>query len=191
MSYSRHRQVSRGFTLIELIITIALVAVILGLGVPSLTGMLRDNAIVAITNELVADLQFARSEAIKRNQPVSICRANTAQTACVADALWENGWLVFPESVTVNGQLDAGETIIRTHNGVTEGGATIRVPSTAVNLAGAVVFQTDGVPMNGAGASLRGNLRICDGGDLGSARAVAISRSGNVRAQRGAVTACP
>jgi len=156
MSSPRHRLASRGFTLIELIITIALVAVILGIGVPSLTSMLRDNAIVAITNELVADLQFARSEAIKRNQPVAICRANAALDGCVADASWENGWIVFPESAgAANGTLDAGETVIRTHNGVTAGDATIRVPGNATNLAGVVIFQSDGVPMNAVGQSLR------------------------------------
>jgi len=192
MSTPRHRHAPRGFTLIELIITIALVAVLLGIGVPSLTGMLRDNAIVAITNELVADLQFARSEAIKRNQPVTICRANAALDGCVADANWESGWIVFPEAAgAANGALDAGETVIRTHNGVTAGDATIRVPGDALNLAGAVVFQSDGVPANATGQSLRGSLRICDGGHLDSAREVAISRSGNVRAQRGTVTACP
>lgn len=182
---------SRGFTLIELIITIALVAVLLGIGVPSLSNFLRDNAIVAITNELIADLQFARSEAIKRNQPVSVCRANTAGNACGTNAEWENGWLVFVETAgAANGAINAGEPIIRRHSGVSTGNATIRVAG-ATNLSTSLTFQSDGVPQNASGQSVRGTFRICDSGDTASARGVVLARSGNVRAKRGGVEACP
>jgi type IV fimbrial biogenesis protein FimT len=155
-----------------------------------MSSFLRDNAIVALTNELVADLQFARSEAIKRNQPVSVCRANASFNGCGADANWENGWIVFEETAgNANGAVDAGEDIIRRHNGTSVGGATIRVVD-AANLDTELVFQSDGVPVSETGQSLRGTFRICDNGDTDSARGVIIARSGNVRAQRGGFASC-
>jgi len=92
---------SAGFTLLELIITIALLAIVLGLGVPSMLAAIQNTRITAQANELVTAFQLARSEAIKRGQPVSICGSNTAGGAvaptCSNDA-WSQGWIVFVDN---------------------------------------------------------------------------------------------
>lgn len=64
----------RGFTLIELIVTIAILAILLGLAAPSFRDLIENNRTATRTNDLVAALNFARSEAIKRGVDVSLCR---------------------------------------------------------------------------------------------------------------------
>jgi type IV fimbrial biogenesis protein FimT len=85
---------TRGFTLIELMVTIAILAIAISLAAPSFSSMLRDNRIATISSELQAALQFARSEAIKRRLNVVVCRRNALGTACENGTDWGAGWLV-------------------------------------------------------------------------------------------------
>ena len=68
----------RGFTLLELMITVAVLAILLSLGVPSFAETIRNNRVAAQTNELVTALSLARSEASKRGMPVSVCAGAAA-----------------------------------------------------------------------------------------------------------------
>lgn len=84
-----------GFTLIEILVTIAIAAILAGVAVPSLSGFLRNVKLNSISASLVASLQQARSEAIKLNQVVLVCPSNTTKTDCAATTDWgANGWLV-------------------------------------------------------------------------------------------------
>jgi type IV fimbrial biogenesis protein FimT len=87
-----------GFTLIELMVTISLIAILLALAVPSLQNLVRKAQLRSTTQELAAALVYARSEAIKRGLPVTMCKsANPEATSpsCSTDASWQTGWLVF------------------------------------------------------------------------------------------------
>ena len=84
----------KGFTLIELMVTLAVLAIVLGLAVPSFSSMLQDNRASSMGAELQGALQVARSEAVKRRQSVIICRSNAAGTACEHGEDWSGGWLV-------------------------------------------------------------------------------------------------
>jgi type IV fimbrial biogenesis protein FimT len=90
----------RGFTLIELLIGIAIVAVMTAVAVPSYRYITTKNSIASANNALLGDFMFARSEAIKRGQTVSLCAWQTSATvprphACGTD--WAMGWLVFAD----------------------------------------------------------------------------------------------
>ena len=74
-----------GFTLVELMVTIAIAAILLGLGVPSFRTLIENNRIAAASNDVVTGLQFARSEAVKRALLVSFC-GTTNQSTCDAAA---------------------------------------------------------------------------------------------------------
>lgn len=84
----------RGFTLVELMITIAIMVVVLTVAIPSFLSTIQNNRITTLTNDLVGALNLARSEAIKRGVSVSVCAASDQNfTACGSD--WTNGWFVF------------------------------------------------------------------------------------------------
>ena len=102
-----------GFTLIELLIGIAVLAVLLGIGVPSFQETIRTNRVAAITNDMVAAMQFARSEAVRRGQQAEVCPPNDPlnPTACGAD--WNNGWIVVSGGAVIRvwPQLRAGANV--------------------------------------------------------------------------------
>lgn len=81
-----------GFTLIELLMTITIAALVLTFGVPSFQEISRNNRLTAQANDLIGALNLARSEAIKRRAPVSVC-SSTDQETCT-DSNWEGGWIV-------------------------------------------------------------------------------------------------
>jgi prepilin-type N-terminal cleavage/methylation domain-containing protein len=71
---TQKRRFEGGFTLIELMITLIVAGILLGIGVPSFNSFVKNNRIVSQSNELLADLTFARSEALKRSRDVHICK---------------------------------------------------------------------------------------------------------------------
>ena len=81
----------QGFNLLELMTAVAVLGILLGLGVPSFTQMIRNNRVVANTNELVVALSAARSEAVKRGLPTSVCARNAA-TSDVCRTGTANNW---------------------------------------------------------------------------------------------------
>lgn len=87
-----------GFTLIELMVTLAIVTVLLVLAVPSLEDATLNTQLRAQSNALLASLQLARSEAIKRNARVVVCKTadwTATDAACDTAGGWEQGWIVF------------------------------------------------------------------------------------------------
>ena len=98
----------RGFTLIELMITLAIAAILLTVGVPSFQEMMRNNRAATQANEILTALNFARSEAVKRGQNVLLC-PSTNQTTCSGEN-WAVGWLVFAD-LNNNGTANAGEVL--------------------------------------------------------------------------------
>jgi type IV fimbrial biogenesis protein FimT len=82
------------FTLIELMVTLLVLAILFGAAVPSFREFTRNNRVIAAQNNLVTAMSLARSEAIRRSSDVVVCASNAANTACSAGADWVNGWLV-------------------------------------------------------------------------------------------------
>ena len=83
----------RGFTLVELMITLVVVGILLSLAVPSFNDAALGSKLTGFANDLVASAQTARSEAIKRNAAVTMCRS-TDGTSCAASGGWEAGWIL-------------------------------------------------------------------------------------------------
>src|SRR5262245_55462328 len=88
-----------GFTLLELMAAVAVFAVLLGVGVPAFTDVIRNNQISTASSDLVSALALARSEAMKRGVRVSICAAATQDTCATGEAAknWSTGWIVFTD----------------------------------------------------------------------------------------------
>ena len=84
---------ARGFTLIEMLITLVVAAILLGLAIPSYNDAVLGSRVSNLANDLIASIQLARGEAIKRNAPVTLCRSANGTTCAVAGS-WEQGWIV-------------------------------------------------------------------------------------------------
>jgi len=103
----------RGFTLIELIITLVVGAILLGLGVPSFLQFVQANRINGELGELTSAINIARSEAAKKAGIVRVCARNG--DACSGNAAdWRNGWIAFYDK-DGDGVIDADEEILIDH----------------------------------------------------------------------------
>lgn len=112
-----------GFTLIELMLTIAVAAILLGVGIPSFSNMIETNRRTAVVNGLVTDIHAARAEAMARNVDVVLCRGNgnDASPGCTTGAEWSSGWLAFVDADD-DGTFDSGtEDIIAVQSRIPNG----------------------------------------------------------------------
>lgn len=110
---------STGFTLVEALSVIAILAVIMAIGVPSYRSVTTSSRVSTEVNTLLGDLQFARSQALKQGQPVTAC-VSVAGATCSSSTLWQSGWIVFSDP-NANGTVDAGETVWRVQRAITSG----------------------------------------------------------------------
>ena len=85
-----------GFTLVELLISIVLLAILLALAVPSFQSFVKNNRVTAQTNGLVSAIQMARSEALKRGTNSVICASDDGET-CTGNGTWASGWIVWSD----------------------------------------------------------------------------------------------
>ena len=101
-----------GFTLIELVITVTVIGIIAAIAVPAMTTFMESNRLTALTNELIADINLSRSEAIKRGVQTAICGSPTSPS-CAGGTSWNGGWLVFVDADN-NGAWSANDIEIKT-----------------------------------------------------------------------------
>lgn len=191
---------STGFTLTELMITLAIVGVLLAVGVPSLKTFMQSNQLIAATNELLSALHVARSEAIKLNSRVSICESSNG-TTCSGTGDWSNGWIVF---VDAGGNLSntglpcaAANTdcLLRVHGAIADNKLSLSGVDANANAINSFTFTARGMPKNTAGISESGVFSVCsfdDSNNVIGSRAVVLSLSGRVRVtDNAAVISCP
>lgn len=102
---------ARGFTMTELLVSLTIVAILVGIGVPSYQNVTTSNRVSTEINALLYDIQFARAEAIKQGTPVSVCASWDGQH-CLGFPWYSGGWIVF-EDRNASGTVDAGEAVLR------------------------------------------------------------------------------
>jgi len=90
----KHDINQHGFTLVELLVTVAIVGIMLSIAGPSFVDLIRSTRISSTMNQLVSDLHAAKGEAIKRNARVLVCAKNASANTCSAGTDWKDGWLV-------------------------------------------------------------------------------------------------
>ena len=92
----------KAFTLIELLITLVILGIVLGLAMPSFTRQVTNNSSLTLGSDLVAAISFARQEAVKRGKRVSLCPSIDGLT-CLTSADWAKGWMVFEDKAASDG----------------------------------------------------------------------------------------
>jgi type IV fimbrial biogenesis protein FimT len=177
-----------GFTLIELIVTLVIAAILLALAAPSMTSFIRRDRIITQANDLVADLSFARSEAIKRGIPVTICKTGDPSVSppqCITgntSAPWTDGRIIFVDVVGgTAGQVDNGTDIVlrvrEALDGVQGSGNRLLGDGDAVGTADLIVFNAVGTTSLNQPTS----WRLCDNRGASEGVAIAITITGRPR----------
>jgi type IV fimbrial biogenesis protein FimT len=170
LTTDRMRKSVRGFTLVELMVTLSVLAILLGIAVPSFTGAIASTAVAGHVNTFMADARFARTEAIKRGANVTMCRSDNAETAtptCSTAAAtdWSAGWLIFEKvdstaPVNLAAFVQArGDILIRVQGALTQSGGMATASATPFN---AFTYNAIGRTNNNGSitASPRGSLSI-------------------------------
>lgn len=153
-----------GFTLVELLVTIGVASILLAIAVPSFNQLMVANRLTTQANDFVSAINFARSEAIKRNTSVSLCRVSsaTATTCATAVANWTN-WIVTP----------GGGNVVR--RGVVNNAGGIVVQSTLST--DAVTFGPEGLARTGGAIVANQRISVCASRDRQGRRVVLGSGS--------------
>lgn len=182
----------RGFTLLEALVSLALVALLASLATPAFGDLIRNNRMTSSLNRFVSTLQLARSAAVTSGWSVVLCKSGDGFSCTSADG-WEQGWMVF-EDRNNDRRCDDSDTDLRCDN---DHGAILwqeTRPGTAEmtlrgsgNTANRVVFFPTGFARGYAGT-----LTLCDARGLAAARGVVLSVTGRPRvATNGDNLRCP
>jgi type IV fimbrial biogenesis protein FimT len=168
----------RGLSLVELLVTLAIAALMMGMAAPSMAAIMNSSKLTSASNTFLAGLRLARSEAIRRGGRVAMCKSSDG-VHCAEAGGWEQGWIIFHDP-NGNSMVDAGERLIQR----TEAPDPGVVLTGTQNVARAITFTATGRNRTASGAMLAGTLTLCNKWDAGGpGRQIVISSGGRTRVQ--------
>lgn len=174
---------AHGFTLVELLITILVAALLMALAIPAFHSFVENNRIISSTNELITSLAVARSEAIHRRDTVTLCSSTDTAAAvptCAASASWETGWIAFTDR-NANGVYEpppgGTDVLLRVWE-------AIPVGHTITATGGMTQVRFDRLGIANAGDTFRMTNPDCVTGQANRERIITLLTSGSVTVAR-------
>lgn len=169
---------NKGFTLIELMVTIAIAAILITAGVPAFNQFVKENRLTTQVNALVHAFNIARSEAIRQRTSVGICAADTTVTPLTCGTDWTKGWVVYADE-DGDSAIDSAE-VISVFPSIS-GGNTLAATLATSPLA----YQASGL------STTCGYFKVADQSDASLAKWVIVSPTGSIRTSNTNDSTCP
>ena len=169
-----------GFTIVELMATLAVAAILLAVGIPSYETLVKGSRLTTGNNDLVSGLNLARSEAVKRGMRVTVCKSANAVTAatpsCAAGDGWEQGWIIFTDQNSNAAYNSATETLLQVHDAMA---SSITAVGDAT-ITSYISYVLTGQSQQTGGGLQSGAIKLCDDrtGDFG--KNLVISTTGRI-----------
>ena len=179
------RHPEQGFTLIEMLVAVAIAAILTSIAAPSVAQLAASLQLSSASNTLVSSLHIARNEAIKRNGRVVLCKT-TDGIHCTATGGWEQGWIIFHD--TNNNSLREGAERIIQHQEALSGSLRMTGNATVGNYISFV--STGGTRLVGGGFQA-GTLTLCRASmSAVDARQIILNAAGRPRVQKTTIRGC-
>ncbi|WP_066016223.1 GspH/FimT family pseudopilin [Endozoicomonas atrinae] len=159
-----------GVSLIELLVSLSVAAILIAASVPSMKDLIVNNRIDNVADELYGSLMLARSEAIKRQRTVSLCSTVDDLTCDESNSGWHHGWLIFTDE-SDDGLLNDSDQLIRR---VTEQSELISI---LWNRGYSLSFNSRGQ------TTQAGTFQVCDQESSSDSQAIIISMTGRLRTE--------
>ncbi len=179
----RRTRCSRGLTLVELLVCLAVLATLVASGTPAYAGWIANARLAAFAEQLAYSLSLARAEAVKHGGRINLCKVAGAGASCTTAGGWERGWMMFPDD-NGNAKADAAEPIVRVEPAA-QYGITARGNQP---IASYVSFTAFGQARLASGGLQMGTITVCKTGLKGWH--VVLASTGRVRMER-ATSVCP
>lgn len=167
----------RGFTLIELMATIAISVILITIGIPGFSTLIGNQVLSAEAREFSMSLALARSQAITRKERIVLCKSTNQRFCSTSDTVhWEDGWILFVDEEPY-GQRQTGERILR-HRAGLDGSVTLRASAEYTNY---IAFDGRSLGSGAPEPQPAGRYRVCDARGAAQARVIEISPIGRAR----------
>lgn len=173
------QQPTRGFTLIELMTTVAIAMILMTLAVPNFSAVIMNNALAVQATDFTAALALARSQANTRRRTVMVCKSANASNCATSDEVqWEDGWIIYVDEDGSRTKQD-DELVLRTSDGL-GGDNTLRSDDVFADF---IAFVADGRSIGSGSAQppTEGQFRLCDARGAEKISVIDISPIGRAR----------
>ena len=172
------RPLQAGFTLLELMVTAGILAIVLVIALPSFQSVVNNARIASARDGLANAIKMTRSEAVFSKIPTTIC-ASVDQQSCSGTGDWDNGWIIFNDA-DADGQIDNGDTLVD----VFYGGGNVNIG--AGSGGGIITFQASGMKTNVA----VDNIGFCDPDAELDGKSLSVGNTGSLRYLGAATAGC-
>jgi len=164
----------KGFTLLELLVTLAIASILLSVGVPGFRSVIMDTRLVRDSNQFVASINLARSSAVRFQRSATVCASanfNAVLPTCSGSSDWSQGWVVWVDKDR-DGAIDANEIL------------SVQEPIDSVTTFSATSAALFSYDARGFGSSPADELMMCDNRSGETGRRIRVNAAGRTHVKQ-------